>query len=248
MQCKYSMPQSSIPNRIRKRAIQVRNGECGVWSAPQFGFRHRQGSCAVPAFGRSAAVPAAASEPSSQHPKNPTLSGLAKLLRVRTPALPPNRPSQNEFRKRAIQMRNGECGARPSLISGIAKQHAPGRQDPLPLRHSDCSCSVKTLARPDSARGRTLHVSGAAGDAYSNDVALRRSLIHFLIAKLQRFQPYGPFPIQTIFSHHLETRLPYLSGQSTRFSGHIHASFRRNTVLQPPANGQKLTKLQQMSQ
>jgi hypothetical protein len=32
---------------------------------------------------------AAAREQSSPHPKNPTLSGLAKRLRVRTPALPP---------------------------------------------------------------------------------------------------------------------------------------------------------------
>jgi hypothetical protein len=59
---------------------------------PVSAFRHRQASCVShaprnPCGIRSAAVPAAAREQSSPHPKNPTLSGLAKLLRVRTPAL-----------------------------------------------------------------------------------------------------------------------------------------------------------------
>jgi len=34
---------------FRKRAVQVRNGECGVRIAPQFDFRHRQASCDEPA-------------------------------------------------------------------------------------------------------------------------------------------------------------------------------------------------------
>ena len=42
--------QSNRPSQTeyRKRAIQVRNGECGVRSAPQFDFRHRPASCASP--------------------------------------------------------------------------------------------------------------------------------------------------------------------------------------------------------
>ena len=40
----------------------------------------------------------------------------------------PNRPSQNEYRKRAVQVRNGECGVRPNLISDIAQLRAPGRR------------------------------------------------------------------------------------------------------------------------
>ena len=41
------------------------------------------------------------------------------------PVEPSVRPSQNEFRKRAVQVRNGECGVRPNLISVIAKLRAP---------------------------------------------------------------------------------------------------------------------------
>jgi len=52
-------------------------------------IRSKLGQLALPSSIRSAAVPAAAREQSSPHPKNPTLSGLAKRLRVRTPALPP---------------------------------------------------------------------------------------------------------------------------------------------------------------
>ena len=70
----------------------------------------------------------------------------------------PNRPSQNEYRERAVQVRNApvfapvstalrrgellrrgkECGVRPNLISVIAKLRAPSRRDKLPLRHSEC--------------------------------------------------------------------------------------------------------------
>ena len=49
----FSNSNANCPNRpsqneYRKRAVQVRNGECGVRRAPQFDFRHRQASCASP--------------------------------------------------------------------------------------------------------------------------------------------------------------------------------------------------------
>jgi hypothetical protein len=100
---------------------------------------------------RSAAVPAAAREQSSPHPKNPTLSGLAKLLRVRTPALrdrqtpiaPIVHPKMNmeksvqernapvfapvitALRRGELLRRGKECGVRPHLISVIAQPRAP---------------------------------------------------------------------------------------------------------------------------
>ena len=45
---------------------------------------------------------------------------------------PPNRPSQTEFRKRAVQVRNGECGVRsaPRCPCGIRNADLVGRVTP----------------------------------------------------------------------------------------------------------------------
>jgi hypothetical protein len=55
-------------------------------------------------------------------------------------AICPNRPYQNEYRKRAVQVRNvpvfallrrgKECGVRPNLISILAQHRAPSQHDP----------------------------------------------------------------------------------------------------------------------
>jgi len=93
----------------------------------------------------------------------------------------PNRPSQTEYRKRAVQVRNApvfapvftalrrgellrrgkECGVRPNLISVIAKHRAPSHTPPLLLRHSECGFGVRghvrALIRRDmSRRGKAM--------------------------------------------------------------------------------------------
>ena len=50
--------------------------------------------------------------------------GRDARTRTRDARAPPNRPSQNEYRKRAVQVRNGECGVRPNLISVLAQPRA----------------------------------------------------------------------------------------------------------------------------
>ena len=78
----------------------------------------------------------------------------------------PHRPSQNEFRKRAIQVRNApvftalrrgkECEVRPNLISAIAKLHAMSRHNKLPLRHSDFKWFTISLIPAFSPRRRRI--------------------------------------------------------------------------------------------
>jgi hypothetical protein len=41
-------PKRPSQNEHRKRAVQVRNSDCGARRAPQFDFRHRQALCASP--------------------------------------------------------------------------------------------------------------------------------------------------------------------------------------------------------
>ena len=88
----------------------------------------------------------------------------------------PNRPSQNEYRKRVpVRLHPLSCDfSATSLISVIAKLRAPSRRAPLPRRHSECGFGVrgqvrasafirfrrdKLVRRDMSRRGKRQHVA-----------------------------------------------------------------------------------------
>ncbi len=61
----------------------------------------------------------------------------------------PHRPSQNEFRKRAVPMRNVECGMRSNLISVFAKLRAPGHA-------TRCPWGIRNIVAADVSRLKLL--------------------------------------------------------------------------------------------
>jgi hypothetical protein len=118
--------QPSNQNEYRKRSVQVRNGECGVcpnlisviakhraprpvklmlasrlpivsavfhWASRRFG---RSAACPKPQRVRTHGPPGKFPASTARHP-----------LRVGTTRAPPNRPSQTEYRKRAVQVWDG---------------------------------------------------------------------------------------------------------------------------------------------
>ena len=119
-------PNRPFQTEFRKRAIQVRNGECGVCPnlisviskhrAPRpvklmlasrlpivsavFHWASRR-------FGRSAACPKPQRIRTHEPPDNSPRQTARHPLRVGTTRAPPNRPSQTEYRKRAVQVWDG---------------------------------------------------------------------------------------------------------------------------------------------
>jgi hypothetical protein len=72
----------------------------------------------------------------------------------------PNRPSQNEYRKRVP--------VRLHLISVIAKLRAPSRSDPLPLRHAALEC-VDTSALLKRRRVAAFHSAVGAASVQNHN-------------------------------------------------------------------------------
>ena len=85
------------------------------------------------------------------------MPGYCHRVAPRPPnAICPNRPSRTEFRKKAVQVWNEECGVRPNLISIIAKLRATSRHDPLPLRNVDFKWFTTSLIPAFSPRRRRI--------------------------------------------------------------------------------------------
>ena len=157
-------PNRPSQNEYRKRAVPVRNGECGVRSAPQFDFLHRQASCASPCEIMPRAKASHCLRRISQgEPARPVAPAECGVRRART------RPSH--LRLRSVRFGVAAFGRKPP--SKIPAQFAALCRDAATSARFPCTFDSPVNFSGHSPGATRRAVSGAARRGSSSRSARR---------------------------------------------------------------------------